>query len=150
MATQSAIPVGRAHLRTICNCPTCVEHCRRQPGYLIPSDLEALAEHCGQSVERMASEHLEPGPGSVVGVLDEHTGRLRTWTIPTLVPKRGASGACHWLMPDGRCAVHAVAPYGCAWFDSHMSRAEGDARSIPALRIIQSDREYQQLVRELQ
>jgi len=33
------------------------------------------------------------------------------------------NGHCHWYF-DGKCAVHENAPYGCAFFDSHMSENE--------------------------
>jgi hypothetical protein len=58
--------------------------------------------------------------------------------FPTLVPARGFDGHCHWHF-DGRCAVHADAPYGCAFFDAHMTLEEIDRRSAATLRARRAD-----------
>src|SRR5262249_24823379 len=42
-----------------------------------------------------------------------------------LAPARtGPRGPCHWLTPDGRCAVHADSPFGCAMFQCKLSPAD--------------------------
>jgi hypothetical protein len=56
--------------------------------------------------------------------------------IPTLVPARRPDGACLFLTTAGECAIHAVAPFGCAFFDAHMATAEADQRSQLGLRAI--------------
>src|SRR6266511_3572694 len=55
--------------------------------------------------------------------------------IPTLVPQRGSDGACKFLR-DGRCSIHAQAPYSCAFFEAGQGQHEADARSLRGLRAI--------------
>ena len=63
------------------------------------------------------------------------SGDGRTFRIPTLVPQRGIEGACKFLR-EGKCGIHAVAPYGCAMFDVHQSHAEANRRSARGLQEI--------------
>jgi hypothetical protein len=35
-----------------------------------------------------------------------------------------------FLTADDRCSIHAVAPFGCAYFDTHMSYARAHPRSL--------------------
>jgi len=72
--------------------------------------------------------------------MDRDTGRQ--FRIGTIVPKVDEQGRCIFLTEDQRCSIHAVAPFGCAYFDTHMAADEGHARSIWGLRTIQSDPEY--------
>jgi hypothetical protein len=118
--------------RTVCACDDCRRGCRRVPGYLIPADLERLGQHLapGEELVTWAARHLLASPGAVVA------RRGRAFRIPTLVPARRADGACTFLAEDGRCAVHVVTPFGCAFFDSHMDHAEADRRSIRGLRAV--------------
>jgi len=57
----------------------------------------------------------------------------RTFRIHTLVPARRPDGACLFLTEAGHCAIHAVSPFGCAFFDSHMTHAEVNSRSKQGL-----------------
>ena len=57
---------------------------------------------------------------------------------PTLVPARGANGHCHWLF-EGKCAVHEVAPYSCAFFDAHMTQTEAQRRSAATIQARRED-----------
>jgi hypothetical protein len=70
----------------------------------------------GQDVFAWAEQHLE-------AVTDQ--------PFPRLVPVKQVNGHCHWYI-DGKCAVHEKAPYGCAFFDAHMSSSEVDRRSLAA------------------
>ena len=63
--------------------------------------------------------------------------RGHVFRIPTLVPARQSSGACIFLTAEDQCAIHAVAPFGCAFFDAHMPGSEADRRSSHGLRAIQ-------------
>ena len=49
--------------------------------------------------------------------------RLRTIT-PRMKKKR-----CVFLRKNGDCAIHPVAPFGCRYFDVHMSAEEGQERA---------------------
>ncbi|CAN5427513.1 hypothetical protein BH10PLA2_BH10PLA2_18960 [soil metagenome] len=112
--------------RTVCGCALCQAPCRHIPGSLDVTDLLKLCPS-GQDIFKWAEEHLR-------AIVDKG--------YPTLVPARGLSGACHWLF-EGRCAVHAAAPYSCAFFDAHMTEPEILARSqatIAARRQDQANR----------
>lgn len=114
--------------RTECACANCASHCRVVPGYLVPADVERLSRHLGYANPlSFAAENLLASPGATV----VQEGRLHR--IPTLVPRRQTNGACVFLDENNRCRIHAVAPYGCAMFDSHMSGAEADRRSTRGL-----------------
>lgn len=117
--------------RTECACEECALNCRFIPGYLIPTDIAAIAHHLGyENLVTFALENLLASPGATV------MAEGQVFQIPTLVPQRQADGACNFLMADHRCAIHAVSPYGCSHFDVHQSKAEADHRSIAGLKAI--------------
>jgi hypothetical protein len=110
------IDAGRTEFgfhRTACSCPACILYCVHMPGYLIPHDLERLLAQLapGEDSFAWAEAHLRASPGALV-MSEGHDYR-----IPTLVPARGGDGACSFLTRESRCSIHAVAPYGCAFFD---------------------------------
>lgn len=129
--------------RTSCACRDCVACCETQPGSLAPGDFERIADFLGESREQ-AKIHFWASPGALVA--DTRTGR--TYRIGTITPKR-KGGRCVFLDIRNRCRIHPVAPYGCAYFDTHMSAAEGRRRSTPHLLAIARDAEYQALREEL-
>jgi Fe-S-cluster containining protein len=117
--------------RTECACAECALNCRFIPGYLILTDLAAIADQLGyENLLAFALENLLASPGATVMA----NGEL--FQIPTLVPARQANGACKFLTVDNRCAIHAVSPYGCSHFDVHQSNAEADERSLVGLYAI--------------
>lgn len=117
--------------RTECACAECALNCRFIPGYLIPADLAAIAEQLGyENLLTFAQANLLASPGATVMA----SGEL--FQIPTLVPARQTNGACKFLTADNRCAIHAVSPYGCSYFDVHQSNAEADERSLVGLYAI--------------
>ncbi len=117
--------------RTECACGECALNCRYIPGYLIPTDLDAMAAHLGyQSVLTFALENLLASPGATV------MANGQVFQIPTLVPARQANGACKFLTKENRCALHAVSPFGCSHFDVHQSKTEADERSLRGLHAI--------------
>jgi len=82
------------------------------PGCLIPSDLERMAPRGDEAaILRWAEENLLASPGALVQQGD------RRYHIPTLVPAVKPDGSCIHLTAEGRCAIHEVAPFGCAFFD---------------------------------
>ena len=102
--------------RTICACDECVTYCSHLPGYLIPSDLDVISSHLGyDDVVQFAMENLLASPGATIS--DGKT----TIQIPTLTPKRMPDGACKFLR-NGKCTIHAHAPYACAFFDHAQNR----------------------------
>jgi Fe-S-cluster containining protein len=77
-------------------------------------------------IARFALDNLLASPGAIVLADGEF------WKIRTLVPARGADGACRFLQND-RCAIHAEAPFGCSHFSTEQSKAESDAISARGL-----------------
>lgn len=118
--------------RTVCACPDCSRNCRYIPGYLIPADLERIHHHLtpGQDLFAWAKHYLLASPGAKV----MHKGQV--FRIRTLVPARQPNGACTFLTTEGRCSIHAVAPYGCSFFDAHQLHTEADRRSLCGLQTI--------------
>jgi Fe-S-cluster containining protein len=118
--------------RTIYPCHECTLNCRHIPGYLIPADLERIKNCLGpaETLVDWAKQHLLASPGALVA-----TDRM-VFRIPTVVPAQATSGACIFLTSDNRCSIHSVAPFGCAFFDAHMSKSEADGRSSQGLNDI--------------
>ena len=108
--------------RTKCACELCKVHCRHLPGALDPSDLARLCPP-DQELLPWAEQHLRAS-----------TDR----PYPLLVPARQHNGHCHWYF-DGRCAVHDVAPYSCAFFDAHMAAEEIHTRVAATTAAIRQD-----------
>src|SRR5262245_411680 len=132
--------------RTVCACPECRACCTRQPGPLLPGELERIAAHLGQTV-REASAKFWASPGGRIG--NRATGQ--TLDVPTITPRMRA-GRCVFLSQDGedRCTIHEVAPFGCAYFDTHMDAAEGQRRGLYMMKLQASGepaRAYQSLRR---
>jgi hypothetical protein len=118
------------HRRTICECAQCKINCRFIPGYLLPEDLSEIAAFLDYSdLFEFAKENLLASPGALVikgGVLCR---------IRTLVAARNDRGWCRFF--DGSpCTIHPVAPFGCAFFDSHQDQCESNAISANGLEII--------------
>jgi hypothetical protein len=124
------MPIIDPSLRTVCACAGCTVFCGHMPGYLSPDDLEPLA---AAIAPRALEDVLLASPGAVVAF------RGQQYNIPTIVPAR-RRGGCVFFTAERRCGIHAVAPFGCAYFDDHMPKEEGDRRSSLALRAILVDK----------
>jgi hypothetical protein len=109
--------------RTSCGCAMCQVYCRHVPGRLTPPDLDRLVPP-GADVFTWAETHLRAATDQ---------------DYPKLIPAQRADGSCHWY-DQGRCAVHTVAPFGCAFFDAHMPLDEVRQRSIAASQACREDR----------
>lgn len=121
--------------RTECACAECVMNCQHMPGYLIPEDLPAIAAALGYNDwATFALENLAASSGATV-----ITREGQVCQIPTLVPQRQANGACKFLDEKQRCQLHAVSPFGCAFFQCTQSKAEADARSLHGLQSVATD-----------
>jgi Fe-S-cluster containining protein len=96
----------------------------------LPEDLDYIATFLGYSeVFKLAEKNLLASPGAIV----IKNGRL--CRIRTLVPARNDSGWCNFF--DGSlCTIHQVAPFGCAFFDSHQDQSESNVISAQGLQII--------------
>jgi len=127
--------------RTVCACKTCTDCCKSQPGHLVPGDMERIAEHLGQPLEAVKLKFWA-SPGAVV--MDTQTGiQFRIGTITPRFDRR--KKACVFLTEGNQCGIHAVAPFGCSFFDTHQTREEGMKRSMWGMDKIQSDPEYTKL-----
>ncbi len=111
--------------RTKCGCTLCQSYCKHVPGRLDVMDVLRLCPE-GADVFAWAERHLE-------AVTDQ--------AYPKLVPARQANGHCQWFR-DGGCTVHAVAPFGCAYFDAHMMPEEVERRGLVASRAALEDAEH--------
>jgi hypothetical protein len=103
------------------------------PGFLIPADIPRIASFLGYTnLGQFARECLMASPGSLAK--DLITGKV--FRIPTLTPQAQPNGACKFLTAEGRCSIHAVSPYGCAFYDSHEPIAVANKKTLVALRVI--------------
>ena len=125
--------------RTKCACPSCSACCKRQPGSLAPGDFERIAAHLGET-EEQAKAHFWASPGALVK--NSETGE--TVRVGTVTP-RFRHGRCVFLDEKDRCKIHEVAPFGCSHFDTHMSAAHGQARSLYLVQQQMQDENYQKL-----
>jgi hypothetical protein len=108
------------------------------PGYLIPGDVERIAAAQGQelSEEWLLDTFMHSAGASVLGM--GPSGIPQLVQIPTIVPKdRG--GKCVLLTDDGKCSVHGSSPFGCSYFDTHMSAEVGAPRSEAGVMAVASD-----------
>jgi hypothetical protein len=122
--------------RTVCACRLCTINCEHMPGALAPADLPQLAAHLGYGgdIDRFANECLLASDGAKLAMRDG-----RTVALPTLVPASRDGGACRFLDDAGRCTIHAVSPFGCAYIDAHMPDAEFRRRADTLYRLILKD-----------
>jgi len=130
--------------RTVCACSRCVQCCKRQPGAFAAGEVERLVDH----VQKTQGLSAEDALMSVKAQIWASPGALVIWNgkivrIGSITP-RFRRGRCVFLDANDRCSIHAVAPFGCAMFDTHMSREEGDKRSVHLARSHMKP-EYQQL-----
>jgi hypothetical protein len=118
--------------RTVCACHECTLSCHHIPGYLIPADLERIHQHLSpcDDPEAWDRAHLLASPGALV------LCRGQMARILTLVPARRPDGACTFLTEAGQCAIHALAPFGCAFIDAHQPKEEADRRSSRGLQSV--------------
>jgi hypothetical protein len=120
--------------RTRCGCQSCVAYCHTLPGYLIPADLTRMIPPDADP-RAWAEENLRASPGALVG--NVATGER--WRIPTLVPARTEGGACIHLDGEERCRIHAVSPFGCAFFDHHRDGQSLTRHGLTAVAHAQQD-----------
>jgi hypothetical protein len=113
--------------RIECACSACLRNCYGLPGYLIPADLSRIADYLGEDdIVRFALDNLLASPGALVVAHGE------IFAIPTIVPARRPDGACCFLKND-LCSIHAVNPFGCAFFSAEQTNEQSDAISARGL-----------------
>ena len=123
--------------RTTCACAECVKCCKRQPGPLAPGDYKRIQERLGATDAEMESMFCA-SPGALVKTA------TRTVRVGSIVP-RYRRGRCVFLDDKDRCRIHEVAPFGCAYFDTHMSGVTAMPRSVWLAKRQMEDEEYQRM-----
>jgi Fe-S-cluster containining protein len=122
--------------RTTCACAECVRCCTTQPGMLAPGEWERIVAVIGDAEARRS---FVASPGAQVVSME--TGRQ--YRIGTITPRYDRRAKrCVFLDDHQRCRIHAVAPAGCAYFDTHQSAMEGQRRSQWFMTEIRDDPEY--------
>lgn len=118
--------------RTTCDCQECTSHCLSHPGYLIPDDVHQMHQAVAPelNLKQFADKYLEPGKGAMVS-----TGG-KPYIIPTIRPATNPENGHCVFLKDGKCSIHAVSPFGCAFFDHSQSQLRGNAISTKGLTAI--------------
>ena len=119
--------------RTKCACSQCTACCKRQPAALANGDFERIADYLCEKTQgclpedalEAAKKHFWASGGALVK--DLSTGQTRR--VGTITPKR-IRGRCVFLTADDKCSIHEVAPFGCAYFDTHMPYEQAHPRSV--------------------
>lgn len=130
-------PLAIPFKRTVCACSECVQCCKEQPGFLIPGDAERIAAFTGLP----SSATLSASPGGLV--MDKQKGRV--FSVRTITPQSNYKGRCIFLTPEDKCSIHPVAPFGCAYCDTHMSNESGHRVSLWGMQQVIGDEAYSKL-----
>jgi Fe-S-cluster containining protein len=105
-----------------CSCERCISACNRDPGRLIPGDLEKIADFLGISAKELLENYLVriPARGGNRRLFFPAPAKLkagRCLAAPgTVVPDYydKENGRCVFLTPEGMCQIHEVKPFECA------------------------------------
>lgn len=117
--------IREAFERTECGCNRCSTGCKTMPGALAPDDYWLIAHYLDvpdHELQDFITNHFCASTGSAAVIMGKRT------IIPTIVPKQKEDGSCVFFK-DGKCSVHTVAPFGCAYFDHHMHNRQADIRT---------------------
>jgi Fe-S-cluster containining protein len=127
------------HPRVSCSCKQCTDPCRFIPSYLIPNDLDRLIpSHLSNEKQiEWCETNLLASPGATV--LDRATGRTRNIPSLVLASKSDTDHSCVFLDAERRCTIHAIAPFGCAFFRVCTKVAADDTLSVQGLVAIDND-----------
>ena len=126
--------------RSTCSCSLCTINCLFIPGFLLPEDLAPIGLFLGcTDILGFVEENFLASPGALVAKScpgpDPGAGKL--YRIRTFVPARGENGWCRFF--DGKlCKIHPVAPFGCAFFDSHQDPCHSQRISALGLMSIEA------------
>jgi len=113
--------------RTKCGCHDCTAGCKAMPGCLIPGDIERIQGHVGDVSGEFVLSHFVVSDGALVR--KEFVDRTVEFRVPTIVPAQKPDGSCVFLDVDDKCSIHEVAPFGCAYHDTHMTAEVAAPRS---------------------
>jgi hypothetical protein len=131
--------------RTVCACNDCVSFCKTKPGSLIPSDVGPIGQKLVEIglIQRKedVGQFLRATRGSIV----QDLAAGKQIRVPGIGPARDRRGRCFFLDDQDRCRIHGVSPFGCAYFDAHMERAEIERRQIWAIEQVRGSEDFQTL-----
>lgn len=112
-----------------CQCDICKSACEKRPGWFMPGEVAKAAELLEMSEQDFFQQYVAVDywiTGEDGGV----PGAIFTLS-PIVTSARGGEeypfdphGSCVFYR-DGKCAIHAVKPHGCAWYDHTKSEEEG-------------------------
>ena len=136
MRTEFGVP------RSECGCEGCRTNCMFMPGFLIPSDLQRMIPNHVEPLA-WAETNLLASPGALVQRDGE---RFR---IPTLVPAVKPDGSCIHLNGCGACSIHAVSPFGCAFFSCTQDVPNMSAAGLWSIYTAPPEHLYHRLWRHL-
>jgi len=102
------------------------------PGFLTPPDLEKLHKALAPQLPLIdwAKTSLLASRGAIV-ICNGQVAR-----VPTIVPARSEITDFCVFLEHNRCSIHKIAPFGCAYFDDHQTKAEGDSRVAFGVRLV--------------
>lgn len=109
--------------RPSCNCADCRKPCTYIPGFLLPSDLERMIPF-GADPFIWAESNLRASPGALA------SKNGQTFRISTLVPASNPDHSCIHYSALGGCAIHSIAPFGCAFFTPHLPTTTPDEHRL--------------------
>jgi len=130
--------------RTVCACSGCTANCFRQPGYLIPGDLERIEAKLDADGRSAEKTNFAASPGGKV--IDQRQNTVVV--VQTITPARKPDGSCVFLDANRYCTIHEVSPFGCAYYGQHMTHAEAKRRSMWGMGRILEDDAYRERRRE--
>ncbi len=122
------------YARTSCACDGCRAHCRSKPGMLVPEDVVAITGELQRRGLSLVEALARLRASTRTKLLDRRTGGEKT--LRTVVPAQRQDGSCVFLLPDGRCDIHDVSPFGCSHFDNHMTDDQARGRVAWAYYVI--------------
>lgn len=118
--------------RTVCACEACVTCCKHMPGSLAPGDLERILLHQKATADPTAwlLEHFQASDGARAMKMTPRGPQIIP--IRTIVPKLTDTGCV--FLKEGKCSIHEVAPFGCAYMDTHQQGREA-AHALGAAQV---------------
>lgn len=129
----------------MCACEEDRRSCRELPGFLIPSDVATIAAELVRQGRIERPEDVERFLRSAPGAVAKDSTRNRIFQIGTITPASNYRGRCVFLTEAEQCSIHAVAPFGCAYFDVHMPAETSVPRVNWGMRQGADDAGYQAL-----
>jgi Fe-S-cluster containining protein len=132
--------------RGLCKCEKCKAPCQTMPGFLVPGDLERIADHLDIALtDEFIARNFRVASGGTVPY--EIKGKPNPRSAIVLVPAQRSGGECVFYL-NGLCLIHPVAPFGCRMFEwCRVSKADQHKAHAGLLSSFEPD--YRDLVRRI-